>query len=102
MTKRKLSYLHPAWEIAGGVALLLMACFLFWLLVSGLTTGEIIRCTWNHPGVVARKTNAHDFWVSAMGIALLAGILGWLSTVTFRDVAQQIGRKKIQQEPNLE
>lgn len=94
MTKRKLPALHPAWEIAAGVALLLVACFLFYLAGSGLLTGEIIRMSRYHRGVVVMKTHAYQYWVSVVYMASLAGVFCWASIGLLRNAFRKTIRRK--------
>lgn len=89
---RKSKPIGPAWTIAAGIVLLLISAVLFYLVVDGLVTGEIIRLSRLDPGVITRDDNPSEFWLSEIFFTYFLILLTVLAVRSFRRVRK--GRRK--------
>ncbi len=66
-TRRKMTWnLNPAWGYAFGIILLLLAGGLFYLVIDGLVSGEIIQMSQTDSGAISMDDNPYEFWLSEM------------------------------------
>ena len=84
-TRRKLNWtLHPAWGYTFGISLLALAGILLYLVIHGLTTGEMIQMSQVGTGVITEADNPSEFWLSEMFFTYFIVLLAVLGIRSLR------------------
>ena len=90
VTKDTSKPLGPAWAIATGVILLVVAIGILGFVIYSIKTGEIWRFSKYHPGVVSRADSPGTFWYSAIFSTVVSLLLAGLSVWILRDAFRSL------------